>query len=139
MRNFRNMIGLSVAALALVTVPAMATTAAKPATAKTAAVKAVAKPAAVKTVAAKPVTAKSTVAKPAAAKTVTAKPAALPRAAAAPRATAAVARPATRTFAPRAVAPQGGGRMVNARLSNGQTVTYNCSLAGNQTKQACKR
>ena len=32
-----------------------------------------------------------------------------------------------------------GGRMVRARLSSGQTVTYNCSLAGNAAKQACKR
>ena len=29
-------------------------------------------------------------------------------------------------------------RMVQARLSNGKTVTYNCSLAGNQNKKACK-
>ncbi len=31
-----------------------------------------------------------------------------------------------------------GGRMVTARLSNGKTVTYDCSLAGNKTKTACK-
>ena len=42
----------------------------------------------------------------------------------------------SKTAAPRTAA---GGRMVRARLSNGQTVTYNCSLAGNATKQACKR
>jgi hypothetical protein len=43
--------------------------------------------------------------------------------------------------APRAVAarPAANGRMVQARLSNGKVVTYNCSLAGNQTKQVCKR
>ena len=31
-----------------------------------------------------------------------------------------------------------GGRMVTAKLANGKTVTYNCSLAGNKTKAACK-
>ncbi|MDO7843027.1 hypothetical protein [Sphingomonas immobilis] len=30
------------------------------------------------------------------------------------------------------------GRMVQAKLANGKTVTYNCSLAGNATKKACK-
>ena len=30
------------------------------------------------------------------------------------------------------------GRMVTAKLANGKTVTYNCSLAGNKTKTACK-
>ena len=30
------------------------------------------------------------------------------------------------------------GRMVSAKLANGKTVTYNCSLAGNAKKQACK-
>jgi multidrug efflux pump subunit AcrA (membrane-fusion protein) len=32
----------------------------------------------------------------------------------------------------------GTGRMVQAKLANGKTVTYNCSLAGNATKKACK-
>lgn len=45
-------------------------------------------------------------------------------------------KPAAARPAPR---PAANGRMVQARLSNGKTVTYNCSLAGNQTKQACKR
>lgn len=31
-----------------------------------------------------------------------------------------------------------GGRMVQASLANGKTVTYNCSLPGNATKTACK-
>ena len=31
-----------------------------------------------------------------------------------------------------------GGRMVQAKLANGKTVTYNCSLPGNKTKSACK-
>ena len=35
--------------------------------------------------------------------------------------------------------PAATGRVVTARQSNGKTVTYNCSLAGNKTKQACKR
>ena len=30
------------------------------------------------------------------------------------------------------------GRMVTARLANGKTVTYDCSLAGNKAKTACK-
>ena len=30
------------------------------------------------------------------------------------------------------------GRMVSAKLANGKTVTYDCSLAGNRTKTACK-
>ena len=30
------------------------------------------------------------------------------------------------------------GRMVTAKLANGKSVTYNCSLAGNKTKTACK-
>jgi hypothetical protein len=32
----------------------------------------------------------------------------------------------------------GTGRMVQAKLANGKTVTYNCSLAGNKNKTACK-
>ena len=35
--------------------------------------------------------------------------------------------------------PAATGRMVTARQSTGKTVTYNCNLAGNKTKQACKR
>ncbi len=31
-----------------------------------------------------------------------------------------------------------GGRMVQAKLKNGKTVTYDCSKAGNQKKTACK-
>jgi hypothetical protein len=30
------------------------------------------------------------------------------------------------------------GRMVSAKLANGKTVTYDCSLKGNKTKTACK-
>ncbi len=41
--------------------------------------------------------------------------------------------------APRSAAPSANGRMVRARLANGQMVTYNCSLAGNAAKTACKR
>jgi hypothetical protein len=52
-----------------------------------------------------------------------AKPAAKPRLAAAPT---------------RAPAARSGRRLVTARLANGKTVTYDCSLAGNKTKQACK-
>lgn len=38
----------------------------------------------------------------------------------------------------RTTTTSGGGRMVQAKLANGKTVTYNCSLAGNKTKTACK-
>ena len=30
------------------------------------------------------------------------------------------------------------GKTVTAKLANGRTVTYNCALKGNATKQACK-
>jgi hypothetical protein len=52
-------------------------------------------------------------------------------------ATPARATPARATAA-RATPARSGGRMVRAKLSNGKTVTYDCSLAGNKTKQACK-
>ncbi|KQS04791.1 hypothetical protein ASG11_11450 [Sphingomonas sp. Leaf357] len=71
---------------------------------------------------AKPVTASTskTVARPTT--VTTTKTAARP----APAMKMAAARPATT------------GRMVSAKLANGKTVTYNCSLAGNATKKACK-
>ncbi|MEY2925574.1 MAG: hypothetical protein RL367_51 [Pseudomonadota bacterium] len=37
-----------------------------------------------------------------------------------------------------AARPAAQGRMVRAKLANGQIVTYNCSLPGNAVKQACK-
>lgn len=46
---------------------------------------------------------------------------------------AAPARPVTRV-----AATHPAGRMVQARLSNGKIVTYNCSLAGNANKTACR-
>ncbi|WP_404370217.1 hypothetical protein AB5I39_01510 [Sphingomonas sp. MMS24-J45] len=75
-------------------------------------------------------------AKPTPAKTVAAKPAA----AAAKPAPAMAAKPALAAKpAPRAKAAAApAGRMVSAKLSNGKTVTYNCSLAGNKTKKACQ-
>lgn len=109
------------AAMALgLAAPAYAVTTAKPAAHKTAA-----KPTAAKPSAAKPTTAKLAPAK-VAAKPVAAKPAAKPAAA-----KLAVAHAPSK--------PAAQGRMVRARLANGQMVTYNCSLPGNQTKQACKR
>ena len=57
---------------------------------------------------------------------------------------------ATRTTTTKTTTPMGNtkvakhtttvakGRMVTAKLANGKTVTYNCSLAGNKTKTACK-
>lgn len=72
-------------------------------------------------------------AKPTPTKTVAAKPAA----AAAKPVPAMAAKPALAAKpAPRAKAA--AGRMVSAKLSNGKTVTYNCSLAGNKTKKACQ-
>ncbi|WP_419808296.1 hypothetical protein [Sphingomonas sp.] len=43
----------------------------------------------------------------------------------------------TSTTTRRPAAP--AGRMVTAKLANGKSVTYNCSLAGNANKTACKR
>ena len=57
---------------------------------------------------------------------------------------------ATRTTTTKTTTPMGNtkvakrtttvkkGRMVSAKLANGKTVTYDCSLAGNKTKTACK-
>ena len=101
--------GLAAAAVLSLGSPALAVTAAKPAA----------------TVAAKP--AVKVAAKPAV--KVAAKPAV--KVAAKP---AFKAHPAALHAKPAAT-----GRVVTARQSNGKTVTYNCSLAGNQTKQACKR
>ena len=105
MTKCKNMIGMGVAALAIISLPALATTT---------------------STAAKPVTAHA--AKPAAIHAVHSK-----AVAAAP----ARAVPAVR-LAPRVAAARPNGRMVQARLSNGKIVTYNCSLAGNQSKQACR-
>ena len=68
----------------------------------------------------------------------TAGPAAKP-AAAKPHPALVAAKP--KPAAPRMIAarPAASGRMVRAKLGNGKVVTYNCSLAGNQTKQVCKR
>lgn len=79
--------------------------------------------------------------------TLTARPAVKQAAKAHPVLVAAKPKPAfiapakSRPSAQRAVVarPATTGRMVKARLGNGQVVTYNCSLAGNQTKQVCKR
>ena len=85
--------------------------------------------------------------KPAAPHVAAVKPAAHPVAAAKPATTPHVAavKPTGGFFgtkpavAPRTTAHATNGRMVRARLANGQIVTYNCSLAGNLTKTACKR
>jgi hypothetical protein len=136
MISFRTLTILGLASTMAVAAPAFATTAAstaKPAATSHAAAKPVAKPhvaAAAKPAAAPHVAA----AKPAASHVVAA---ARPAAAAKPsifaRAAAPDARPATRISSSRA-----NGRMVTTRTSTGKTITYNCSLAGNQTKQACK-
>lgn len=65
-----------------------------------------------------------------------------------PATTSAPAKPAARTPAkpaattpakPRTAAPaRSGTHMAKATLRNGKQVTYNCSLAGNKNKQACK-
>ena len=105
MTKFKNMIGMGAATLAIISLPALATTT---------------------STAAKPITAHA--AKPAATHTVHTK-----AIAAAPLRAA----PAVR-LAPRVAAARPNGRMVQARLSNGKIVTFNCSLAGNQSKQACR-
>jgi hypothetical protein len=71
-------------------------------------------------------------------------PAAAPAKATKPAAQAA-AKPAAVTAAPAktvakkpAASAASHKRLVKAKLSNGKTVTYDCSLAGNKTKQACK-
>lgn len=135
MTKFKNMIGMGVAALAIISLPALATTtstaarpviahAAKPAPKRAVHTKAVAA-APVRAVPAKrPVT----VAHTAPVRVVRTK-----AIAAAPVRAAPAARPA-----PRVAAARPNGRMVQARLSNGKIVTYNCSLVGNQSKQACR-
>lgn len=66
-----------------------------------------------------------------------------------PAASTAAAQPATHTLAKQAVAPKTATpkrvaakrhntHLAKATLSNGKKVTYNCSLAGNKNKQACK-
>ena len=135
MTKFKNMIGMSVAALAIISLPALATTtttAAKPAAAH------VAKPAPIRAVHAKAVAAAPVRAGPAQ------RPATVAHAAPvrAVRAKAVVAAPARATPAarpvPRVAVARTNGRVVQSRLSNGKIVTYNCSLAGNKTKQACR-
>ena len=110
MTKFKNMIGMGIAALAVISMPAMAAT---PATAAKPAVAHAARPATVARTAA--------IAKPATvarAAPVRAAPATLPKA--------------------RVAAAHPHGRMVRTRLSNGKVVTYNCSLPGNAAKAACK-
>jgi hypothetical protein len=147
MIKFHTLIALGLVSTMAITAPAFATTTApatKPAAASHAVPKAAAKPhvatfakpaAAPHVAAAKPAAAAHVaVAKPAAPHAVAA---ARPATAAKPsifaRAAAPAARPATRISSNHA-----NGRMVTTRTSTGKTVTYNCSLAGNQTKQACK-
>lgn len=47
----------------------------------------------------------------------------------------AVAKPARTAVAAK---PRGKSGLVTTRLANGKTVTYDCHLAGNKTKAACK-
>ncbi|WP_449327307.1 hypothetical protein [Sphingopyxis sp. 550A] len=67
-----------------------------------------------------------------------AKPAAKPATRAQAKPAAKLAATPARATPARATPARSGGRMVRAKLSNGKTVTYDCSLAGNKTKQACK-
>ncbi|MDB5701492.1 MAG: hypothetical protein JWL66_1691 [Sphingomonadales bacterium] len=51
------------------------------------------------------------------------------------------AKPAAKTAmiaTPRHVASTPAGRMVTTKTTTGKTITYNCSLAGNASKKACK-
>ena len=72
-----------------------------------------------------------------------------PAFASAPSAPAAAARPGQHALAQQPAAPKvaaskpGAAKRPNthlarATLRNGKKVTYNCNLAGNKTKQACK-
>lgn len=72
--------------------------------------------------------------------------------AAPPSASTAAAKPVTHTMAKQAVAPKAATtaapkrvastrqntHLAKATLSNGKKVTYDCRLAGNKNKQACK-
>ena len=135
MTKFKNMFGMGVAALAMISLPALASTpsiAAKPVTAHAT------KPAPTRAVHAKAVAAAPVRLAPAkrpatVAYTAPVRAAHSKAIAAAPLRAAAAVHPA-----PRVAASRPNGRMVQARLSNGKIVTYNCSLAGNQTKQACR-
>jgi hypothetical protein len=71
----------------------------------------------------------ATAAKPAKAAMTPAKPAM------APAKPMTAAKPA---MTPRHAAAKPTGRMVTTKTSTGKTITYNCSLAGNATKTACK-
>ena len=113
MARFHTLVGLGLASVVMIGTPVFASTPSASTTTSKPATKLAAKPAA------KP--APRAQAKPAA------KLAATPARAIPARATAARATPA-----------RSGGRMIRAKLSNGKTVTYDCSLAGNKTKQACK-
>ena len=69
--------------------------------------------------------------------TVAAKPAA--HTAAKPAAAMPARSTATASAKPRTAAPaRSGTHLAKATLRNGKQVTYNCSLAGNKAKQACK-
>ena len=57
----------------------------------------------------------------------------------APALAATAAKPVAKPAAKVAAKPVTRARMVQAKQANGKTVTYNCSLPGNKTKQACKR
>ena len=135
MTKFKNMFGMGVAALAMISLPALASTpsiAAKPVTAHAA------KPAPThavhaKAVAAAPVRLVPTKRPATVAHTAPVRAVHTKAIAAAPFRAVPAVRPA-----PRATAARPNGRMVQARLANGKIVTYNCSLAGNQTKQACR-
>lgn len=55
-----------------------------------------------------------------------------------PASTTTAAKPAAHTPAKRAVPARKKAHMAKTTLSNGKKVTYDCSLAGNKNKQACK-
>lgn len=73
-----------------------------------------------------PAMAATTATKPAATRAVPARPAV-------PAKKVAVAKPAAR-----AATPRGKSGLVTTTLANGKKVTYDCHLAGNKTKTACK-
>lgn len=114
MSAFRTLVGLGLASTMMITAPVFAANTTTTRTTTTAAAPA-AKP--VKKVAA--VTPKAKITTPA-------------------KLTPAKATPA-RAVPAKAVAARSGANTAQATLSNGKKVTYNCNLAGNKNKQACKR
>jgi hypothetical protein len=79
-------------------------------------------------------------AKPAPATAAKPAPATAAKPIAAPMKPVAAVKPAKTAMiaTPRHASSTPAGRMVTTKTTTGKTITYNCSLAGNATKKACK-